>query len=82
MSELFLDDPIVLDPEPPPHARLSPGEWARANLFNSVVNSIITVIVGLIGGFVTWKAIAWVVSHRLHDHPRDAADLHDRAVPR
>ena len=62
MSELFLDDPIVLDPEPRPHDRLSPGAWARANLFDSKTNSVITVIVGLIGGYLTWKALAWLIS--------------------
>jgi general L-amino acid transport system permease protein len=62
MSELFLDDPIVVDPEPRSIERLSPGAWARANLFDSVVNSVITVIAGLIGGFLTYQAIAWVIS--------------------
>lgn len=62
MSELFLDIPIVPEPEPRPQTRLSPGAWARANLFDSTTNAVITVIVGLIGGFLTWKAIAWLIS--------------------
>lgn len=62
MSELFLDEPIVLEPEPRPQTRLSPGAWARANLFDSKTNSVITVIVGLIGAFLTWKALAWLIS--------------------
>lgn len=63
MSELFLDDlPIVLEPEPRPHNRLGPKAWARANLFDSKTNSVITVIVGLIGGYLTWKALAWLIS--------------------
>jgi len=62
MSDLFLADPIVVDPEPRPHGRLSPGAWARANLFDSRVNSVITVIAGLIAGFLTWAAIAWLIS--------------------
>ena len=62
MSELNLEDPIVVDPEPRPRQRLSPSEWARANLFDSAVNSVVTVVAGLIGGYLTWKAIAWVIS--------------------
>ena len=50
-------------PEPRrPSQKLSPGAWLKANLFNSISNSIITVVVGLIAGYVTWQAVGWVIS--------------------
>jgi general L-amino acid transport system permease protein len=62
MSDFTLGEPIVVDPEPRPHQRLTPRQWLRANLFDSVANSIVTIVVGLIGAYLAWKAIAWVVS--------------------
>ncbi len=36
------------DPDEPPSNKLPPGEWLKENLFSGVVNSIVTIIVGLI----------------------------------
>jgi general L-amino acid transport system permease protein len=53
------------DPRPPrgrelgpPDATLGPAGWARANLFNSTVNSVITVV---FGAFVVWAAFRGLV---------------------
>ncbi len=62
MTDLILDDPIVLDEEPRRDQALSPRDWMRANLFDSVANSIVTVVTAAIGAYLTWQAIAWLVS--------------------
>ncbi len=64
MSEAFTADDVELlaaeEPEFAPHG-LPPGEWVKANLFNSVLNSIITVVVGIaIIGFNIF-AISWII---------------------
>ncbi|HXP72722.1 MAG TPA: amino acid ABC transporter permease [Stellaceae bacterium] len=48
-------------------------EWARANLFNSIFNSILTL---LITGFIVWLAVPlfnWAVLDATYSAPNDAA---------
>ncbi len=40
---------------------LPPGEWVRKNLFNSVLNSIVTIVVAIAGLAFAWFAVGWVV---------------------
>ncbi len=56
------EDPVPL-PEPRERTIVttSPGQWLKVNLFNTPLNSVITVIVGLIGGFLAWQVIAWLI---------------------
>ncbi len=42
--------------------RLPPRKWLKVNLFATPLNSVITIVVGLIGAFLAWQAIAWVIS--------------------
>jgi len=64
-NELHLDldgVPIDVGPRPAPHAaKLSPTAWAKENLFNSIGNSIITLVFGAIFIATTWWAIGWLV---------------------
>ena len=56
------EDPV---PRPEPRRtveRLPAGKWLKVNLFNTPLNSVITVIVGLVGAFLAWQAIAWLIS--------------------
>jgi len=46
---------------PPSHAA-SPSEWARKNLFDGVVNTILTVLFGVGGAILTWLFFGWVLS--------------------
>jgi general L-amino acid transport system permease protein len=64
-TELHLDPdgiPIVAEPPSAPHAaKLSPAAWAKQNLFDSVVNSIITIVFGAIAiGTMLWAA-GWII---------------------
>ncbi len=51
----------VAEAEGAPSQKLPPGEWLRVNLFSDVKNSIISVIVGLVGLLALWWAIGWVI---------------------
>lgn len=44
-----------------PLAKVPAGEWLRANLFASVRDSIITIIVGLLALLLAWRALQWVI---------------------
>lgn len=45
-----------------PHEHLPPGEWVKRNLFNSVLNSIITIVIGLAAILLGWQAIRYLVN--------------------
>jgi general L-amino acid transport system permease protein len=44
----------------PPDATLGPGGWIRANLFNSALNSVITVVFGAFLAWATYRALRLV----------------------
>ena len=46
-------EPIPAPERPPERRRLSPREWARENLFGSWLDTILTVVFGLL--------VAWLV---------------------
>ncbi len=57
------EDPVPMpEPRQRPSASVSPGEWLKVNLFNTPLNSVITVVVGLVGAFLAWQAIGWLIS--------------------
>jgi general L-amino acid transport system permease protein len=45
----------------PPIEKLPPREWVKKNLFNNVMNSVITVISGVVGLALAWFAISWAI---------------------
>ena len=45
----------------PPSSKLAPGAWAKKNLFSNAVNSIVTVIVGLIALALFWFGLKWII---------------------
>jgi general L-amino acid transport system permease protein len=57
------EEPVpVIEPRARPTTKVSPGEWLKTNLFSSPMNSVLTIVVGALGIFVAWKAIAWLIS--------------------
>jgi general L-amino acid transport system permease protein len=42
--------------EAPPHRRLPPGEWVRENLFDSPLNTVLTIVFGALIAFVVFRA--------------------------
>lgn len=55
------EDPLPL-PEPRSEERLPPALWLKKNLFNTPINSVLTVLVALVAAFMTWRIIAWLLS--------------------
>ena len=64
-TELHLDAdgvPIVADSRPDHRpAKLSPADWAKQNLFDSITNSVITVVFGAIAVAVGLFGLTWVL---------------------
>lgn len=56
------EDPVPMPDTARPTKRVPPGQWLKENLFSTVGNSVTTVIVGLIGAFLAWQAISWLIS--------------------
>ena len=56
-------DPELLNVDEPEFAPegLPPGEWVKANLFNSVLNTIITIVFGVGITAFTLFAAAWII---------------------
>lgn len=44
----------------PPSKKLPPGEWVRRNLFNSALNSVITVVLGTISLYLAYRFARFV----------------------
>ncbi len=44
-----------------PSNKLPPGEWAKKNLFDGPINSMVSIVVGLIGLAGIWFALRWVI---------------------
>jgi general L-amino acid transport system permease protein len=43
---------MTVETLPPPRSRLGPIGWLRANLFSGIVNSIFTIILAVLIGWV------------------------------
>jgi general L-amino acid transport system permease protein len=55
------EEPIVVEAEPP-RTQLGAAGWARANLFGSPANAVLTVVFGLFLGWVAYRAARFVFS--------------------
>jgi general L-amino acid transport system permease protein len=45
----------------PPSQKLPPLEWAQKNLFNGIMNSVLTVLFGAAGLVLAWYGARWVL---------------------
>ncbi len=52
----------LADRSTPPDTSLSPAQWLRRNLFSSIANSIISVVLLGFGAFLAVQAARWVLS--------------------
>ena len=57
-----LEEQPVDPSDSPPSTKLSPGDWAKKNLFSSPFNSLLTLVVGAIAVFLAILAIRWVIN--------------------
>ena len=48
------------EPVPPTHVRLGPVAWARANLFSSPANTIVTIVAGGLLAYVGFRSLRYV----------------------
>ncbi len=65
MSDTDMSDAELPTPTQPRErviVNVSAGQWLKTNLFSSVANSIISVVVGLLGLWLMWLLVAWVIS--------------------
>ncbi len=46
----------------PPSSKLSPGDWAKTNLFSSAANTIVTAIVAVAAGLLAFFALRWIIN--------------------
>jgi general L-amino acid transport system permease protein len=52
---------MPIEPQIPPVATKGLIGWARANLFNSIGNSLLTVIVGALACYVVWNLLTFAI---------------------
>ncbi len=55
------EEPLGAPTIRPPHSKLSAGEWLKTNLFNSRLNSIITVVVGALLFWCGYLFVRWII---------------------
>jgi general L-amino acid transport system permease protein len=56
-----LAEPVAPVPEPEPPARdLTPRQWVRLNLLSSPVNVVLTVVFGVVAGWLIFRLARWV----------------------
>jgi general L-amino acid transport system permease protein len=53
------EEPIFVEPEPP-RVELGPLGWARANLFSSPLNVVLTLVFGLLLGWLAYRTLRFV----------------------
>ena len=54
--------PIVVEDATPPSDKLPPGEWMKKNLFSSVFNSILTLVILGVGAVLVFLLVGWIIS--------------------
>jgi general L-amino acid transport system permease protein len=59
-----------------PHQRQPPGEWVRRNLFNSVLNTVITVVLAPLIAYLSYRAIMFVFVNGRWDPVRSNLELY------
>ncbi len=45
----------------PPSTKLTPAQWLRRNLFSTIGNSIVSLLVGALGLYLLWLGLRWVI---------------------
>jgi general L-amino acid transport system permease protein len=45
----------------PPSQKLPPMQWAKKNLFNGIMNTILTMVFGAAGIVLLWFAVSWIL---------------------
>ena len=70
------------DPDAPPSNKLSPGEWVKKNLFSSVFNSIITVVVGGLAILLAIFSVRWLLNNDYEILRRNVANFMAGRFPR
>jgi general L-amino acid transport system permease protein len=56
-----LAEPVAPVPEPEPPARdLTPRQWVRLNLLSSPLNVVLTIVFGVVAGWVIFRLARWV----------------------
>jgi general L-amino acid transport system permease protein len=56
-----LAEPVAPVPEPEPPARnLTPRQWVHLNLLSSPLNVVLTVVCGVVAGWLTFRLARWV----------------------
>ena len=61
MADITSDSAHTRVYRPPPSEATGAIGWMRRNLFNSVLNSIITILLVLIIALVVWNFIDWAI---------------------
>ncbi len=57
------EEPVpVIEPTPRTVDKLPPGKWLKVNLFNTPLNSVLTIVVGALGIFAIWRGVDWLIS--------------------
>lgn len=61
MTDTVLTETMVIPPpEPPPPPVAGPGDWARRNLFRSPVDAVVTIVAGVIAGYIVYRLARFV----------------------
>src|ERR1700683_4759984 len=71
MADIAQDIPIATQAPPPRSSGVV--AWLRANLFNSVFNSILTLVGGALGAVATPPIVRWAVIDAIWSAPNGAA---------
>lgn len=56
------EEVVVAEPRERVIAKTTPAAWLKTNLFSTAANSVITIVVGLLGLWLLWLLIDWVIS--------------------
>jgi len=60
LDPVLTETMAILPPEPPPEPAAGPRDWLRRNLFRSPADAVVTVVAGLIVGYVAYRLIRYV----------------------
>ena len=55
-----LAEVVIPPPEPPRPPAAGPGDWVRRNLFRSRVDGLVTIVAGVVVGYVAYRLIRFV----------------------
>jgi general L-amino acid transport system permease protein len=55
-----LTEVVIPPPEPPRPPAAGPGDWLRRNLFRSRVDAVVTVVAGVVVGYIAYRLVRFV----------------------